>query len=134
MGRLATPPNIFQKADILGWQPSQRRCLETGSFSTTTDAFQLPRRDRSHFEKLGITRPDLLALRQYRSGIGLEQFQRRQRRATWLFLDLRMERTMRIIVDQQLLALDAEEETLEQPRGVRIRRAAEDAGRNNDER
>src|ERR1700680_4545359 len=41
MGRLATPPNIFQKADILGWPPSQRRCLETGSFSTTTDAFRL---------------------------------------------------------------------------------------------
>src|SRR6202048_950779 len=134
-GAVGNPSKYLPKSRHLGLATISTPLLsdwfllhDDGCFST------LPRRDRSHLEKLGIPRLDLLALRQHRSRIGLEQFQRRQRRATWLFLDLRMERTMRIIFDPQLLGLDAEGETLEQPRGVRIRRAAEDAGRNNDER
>ena len=72
---------------------------------------------RSHLEELGAACLDILALRQHRDRIRLEQFQRRQRRVTGLFLDLRMERAVRVIVDQQLLESCAEEETLEQPRG-----------------
>src|SRR5258708_4957848 len=51
-----------------------------------------------------------------------------------LFLDLRMERAMCKIIDQQLLSLRTKEETLEQPRRIRIRRAAEYATRNDDQR
>src|SRR6266446_8426283 len=90
--------------------------------------------NRSHPEKLGVARLDLLALRQHRGGIRLEQFQRGQRRMAGLFLDLRMERAMREIIDQQLLSLHTKEETLEQPRRIRIRRAAEYATGNDDER
>src|ERR1700676_4171991 len=87
----------------------------------------LPPLNRSHLEKLGVARLDFLALRQYRSGIRLEQFQARQRRMAGLFLDLGMERAMREIIHQQLLSLRAEKETLEQPRRIWIRCAAEHA-------
>src|SRR5229473_5445281 len=90
--------------------------------------------NRSHPEKLGVARLDLLALRQHRGGIRLEQFQRGQRRVAGLFLDLRMKRAMREIIDQQLLSLRTKKEALEQPRRIRIRCAAEHATGNDDER
>src|SRR6266480_1648794 len=89
---------------------------------------------RSHLEKFGIARLDLLALRQHRGGIRLEQFQRGQRRMAGLFLDLRVKRAMREIIDQQLLSLRTKKEALEQPRCIRIRGAAEHATGNDDER
>src|SRR5216684_3509480 len=90
--------------------------------------------NRSHLEKLSVARLDLLALRQHRGGIRLEQFQRGQRRMAGLFLDLRMKRAMREIIDQQLLSLRTKKEALEQPRRIRIRCAAEHATGNDDER
>src|SRR6266581_7043085 len=97
------------------------------------DSERFRRCDRSHLEKFGIARLDLLALRQHRGGIRLEQFQRGQRRMAGLFLDLRMKRAMREIIDQQLLSLRTKKEALEQPRRIRIRGATEHATGNDDE-
>src|SRR5665213_462942 len=88
-------------------------------------ATDLEKSIKSHLEELDVARLDVFALRQHRGGIGLEQFQPRQWRMTGLFLDRRMERAKPVIVDQQLLAFGAEEEALEQPRGIGIGRATE---------
>src|SRR6266567_4219873 len=97
-------------------------------------ATRFRRCDRSHLEKFGVARLDLLALRQHRGRIRPEQFQRGQRRMAGPFLDLRMKRAMREIIDQQLLSLRTKKEALEQPRGIRIRGATEHATGNDDER
>src|SRR4029450_11750826 len=69
-----------------------------------------PTRPASYFEKLAVARLDLLALRQHRDRIRLEQLVCGQRRMAGLFLDLRMERAMCEIIDQQLLSLRAKED------------------------
>src|SRR6202011_6066603 len=89
---------------------------------------------RSHSKEFSVAGFYLFALRLHRGGVGLEQFQAGQRRVTRLLLDQRMKRTMGETIDQQLLPLGAEEETLEQPRGVRIGRALEYPGGNDDQR
>src|SRR5713226_364560 len=84
-----------------------------------------PHHIRSHSENFGVSRLYLFALCLHRGGVGLEQFQGGQRRVARLLLDQRMKRTMGETVDQHLLALGAEEETMEQARGGRIGRALE---------
>src|SRR5712672_2214751 len=128
-GRFAIARSMFWQAQA--W----RRCgARSSAFAEATGASPTFRSPGSHLEKLGIARLDLLALRQHRGGIGFEQFQRRQRWMAGLFLDLPMERAMREIIDQQLLSFRTEKEALEQPRRVRIRRAAEHATGNDDDR
>ena len=120
--RRRSSSRAFHKAEIEKWWPIIKAAgIKGGGVNAIALA--------SHLENLAVARLDLLALRQHRGGIGLQQLQRRQRRAARLLLDLRMERAMRVIVDQQLLAFRAEEETLEQPRRIRIGRAAEHAAR-----
>src|SRR3954468_21650576 len=98
-------------------------------------AYFLPwRMAASHAEDLGVARLDLLALRLHLRRISLEQLQTGKRDVLALLLDLCMKGAMRKDVDQHLLGFRAEEETLEQPCRVRIRRAAENAGWNDDQR
>src|SRR5579871_3701661 len=104
-----------------------RRCVRVKQFA------QIWRRPL-HLEQFGVTRLDVLALRQHGRRVGLQQLERRQRQPARLVLDEAMERMMRILVDKQLLAFQAEKETLEQPRGIWIRRILEHAGGNDDQR
>src|SRR6266446_10894665 len=107
-------PNISKASrPSLGNHPDYAR---SGPVPCSRPPSASARCNRSHPKKLGVARLDFLALRQHRGGIRLEQFQRGQRWMAGLFLDLRMERAMREIIDQQLLSLRAEKEALEQPR------------------
>src|SRR2546430_3280256 len=81
----------------------------------------------SNAKSLRVARLDRLALGLHPGRIGLEQFQARKRDVLALLLDLPVERAVREDVDQHLLGLGAEEETLEQPCRIRVGRAAENA-------
>src|SRR5262245_34880988 len=85
----------------------------------------------SHPENLRVARLDLLALRLHGDRVGFHGLDGREGRAAGAVLDLRVERAVGEI-DEDLLALDAVQEVLEQPRGVRVGRAPEDAGLHDD--
>src|SRR5581483_9287153 len=87
----------------------------------------------SHLEQLGIASLDLLALRQDRRRIGLQQLDLRQWLVSRFLLDLGVKRAMRKGVDQHLLSLRTEEEALEQPGGIRVGRIPEHAGGHDDQ-
>src|ERR1700732_527223 len=89
---------------------------------------------RSHPENFGVAGFYLFALGLDGGGIGLEQLQSGQRWTARFLLDLCMKRTMGVVVDQQLLSFRAEEETLEQSRGIRMRCVFEYAAGNDDQR
>src|ERR1700682_4222078 len=88
---------------------------------------------QSNAKNPGIPLLDLLALRLHRGGIRFQQLQLRQGHVCTLLLHLRVERAVRIGVDQHLLGFGAEEVVLEQFCRVRIGRTSEDAGGHNDQ-
>src|SRR6202030_1352174 len=87
----------------------------------------------SYPENGGVARLDLLALLLDCGGVALHQLDRGERRAPGLLLDLRVER-MPSGLDEDLLALRAEQEVLEQAGRVGIGRAVENRARRDDQR